>query len=152
MGVSKKPLLLHEAAVMLFSVLFSLIPQRASDPHFFEPDRIKLYDISKPTDTIVYRKIGQMYPSINYAHLRIGIDFADVKNASEEVCRLRDITRRYKRWGKNESWTGAKLNEEQQDVANNLAHQGFNISDFPSFWTSASFGVFGYVSLYCKHT
>ena len=46
------------------------------------------YKISKPKDSIVYKQIGELYPSVNYAHIRIKVDLHDVGQVAENICSL----------------------------------------------------------------
>ena len=54
--------------------------------------------ISRPNKTIVYKKIGKMYPAVNMGHIRITVNISQMREIVENLCemaRLTAATRQY---------------------------------------------------------
>ena len=60
-------------------------------------------DISSPKPTILFEQIGSMFPTINFAHLRITTNLTQMEEAANATCSLEAIFRSFSNYTDNET-------------------------------------------------
>lgn len=65
--------------------------------------RYDIVTITKPENSIIYKQIGRLFPSLNFSHVRTNIDMSIFPNITQQICNTGMIFKQFVDWTSNDT-------------------------------------------------
>ena len=92
--------------------------------------------IEKPDPSVIFENVGELYPTLNYGHVRVTSDIGEIINASKQICAIVEENEQLANYTQS-----SIMSQIPQELRNELTRENAVSNKYPS----APFSKFTYV-------